>query len=78
MLSIKNIGRVSTRYRHLMRYRQVIGILLKYGFENIIDAMNIDRYIESGLQLIPFANPHDRVAKLSKNQRIRMTLEELG
>lgn len=78
MLSIKNIGRVSKRYRHLLRYQQVIGIILKYGFENIIHAMNIDRYIESGLQLIPFVNPHETVTKLSKNQRIRMMFEELG
>ena len=78
MLSIKNIGRVSKRYRHLRRYQQIIGIILKYGFENIIDAMNIDRYIESGLGLIPFVNKHEKVEKLSKNQRIRMALEELG
>ncbi len=78
MLSIKSIGRVSKRYRHLRRYQQIIGIILKYGFENIIHAMNIDRYIESGLQLIPFVKSHEKVEKLSKNQRIRMTLEELG
>ncbi|NOX35206.1 MAG: AarF/ABC1/UbiB kinase family protein [Deltaproteobacteria bacterium] len=78
MLSIKNIGRVSKRYRHLIRYQQIIGIILKYGFENIIDAMNIDRYIESGLLLIPFVKKHEKVEKLSKNQRIRMALEELG
>ena len=78
MLSIKTIGRVGKRYRHLIRYQQIIGIIFKYGFENIIEAMKIDRYIESGLNLIPFATPHERVAKLSRNQRIRMALEELG
>ncbi|MBU1196737.1 MAG: AarF/ABC1/UbiB kinase family protein [Proteobacteria bacterium] len=78
MLSIKNIGRVGKRYRHILRYQQIIGIILKYGFENIISAMNIDRYIESGLQLIPFVTPHDKVEKLSSSQRIRMALEELG
>lgn len=78
MLSIKTIGRVSKRYRHLMRYQQIIGVILKYGFDNIIHAMQIDRYIESGLQLIPFVTRHEKVEKLSKNQRIRMALEELG
>lgn len=78
MLSIKNIGRVGKRYRHLLRYQQIIGIVLKYGFENILDAMNIDRYIESGLQLIPFVKPSEKFEKLSSNQRIRMALEELG
>jgi ubiquinone biosynthesis protein len=78
MLSIKNIGRVSKRYRHLWRYQQIIAIIFKYGFGNIIDAMNIDRYIESGLGLIPFVNKYEKVEKLSKNQRIRMVFEELG
>lgn len=78
MLSIKTIGKVTKRYRHLVRYQQIIGIILKYGFENIVAAMNIDRYIESGLRLIPFTNPHEKVERLSKNQRIRMVLEELG
>lgn len=78
MMSIKKIGRISKRYRHLRRYQQIIGIILKYGFENIIDAMNIARYIESGLGLIPFVKSHAKVEKLSKNQRIRMVLEELG
>ncbi len=78
MLSIKTIGRVGKRYRHLIRYQQIIGIIFKYGFENIIEAMKIDHYIESGLNLIPFTKPHERVEKLSKNQRIRMALEELG
>ncbi len=78
MLSIKNIGRVSKRYRNLIRYRQIIGIILKYGFENILDAMNIDQYIESGLQLIPFVKPHEKVERYSRNRRIRMALEELG
>ena len=78
MLSIKTIGRVSKRYRHLLRYQQILSVILKYGFENIIHAMNIDRYIESGLQLIPFVTRHEKVEKLSNTQRIRMALEELG
>jgi len=78
MLSIKTIGRVGKRYRHLIRYQQIIGIIFKYGFGNIIAAMKIDHYIESGLKLIPFTKTHEKVEKLSKNQRIRMALEELG
>ena len=78
MLSIKNIGRISKRYHHLRRYQQILGIILKYGFDNIIDAMNIDRYIESGLQLIPFVTPHEKVEKYTRSQRIRMAVEELG
>ena len=71
MLSFKTISKITKRYRHLVRYQQIIGIVFKYGFENIIDAMKIDHYID----IIPFSKPHQ---KLSRNQRIRMVLEELG
>lgn len=69
MLSIKKIGKVGKRYRHLLRYQQIIGIILKYGFDNILDAMHIDRYIASGLKLIPFSRPHERMEKPSIFQR---------
>ncbi|WP_022668038.1 ABC1 kinase family protein [Desulfospira joergensenii] len=80
MLSIKSIGKVTQRYRHLIRYQQIIGIIFKYGFENILDAMNIDHYIESGLKLIHMGVPEsvEKVDRLNRNQRIRMALEELG
>ena len=71
MLSFKAISKVTKRYRHLVRYQQIIGIIFKYGFENIIDAMGIDHYLDK----ITFSKPHP---KLSRNQRIRMVLEELG
>nr|WP_320192789.1 AarF/UbiB family protein [uncultured Desulfobacter sp.] len=71
MLSFKTVSKVTKRYRHLVRYQQIIGIIFKYGFENIIDAMKIDHYLD----IIPFSKPHQ---KLSRNERIRMVLEELG
>ncbi|NDY71128.1 AarF/ABC1/UbiB kinase family protein [Desulfobacter hydrogenophilus] len=71
MLSFKTVSKVTKRYRHLVRYQQIIGIIFKYGFENSIEAMNIDHYLNK----IPFSKPHQ---KLSRNQRIRMVLEELG
>ncbi|WP_321492878.1 AarF/UbiB family protein [uncultured Desulfobacter sp.] len=71
MLSFKTISKVTRRYRHLVRYQQIISIVLKYGFGNIIDAMKINHYLDK----IIFSKPHP---KLSRNQRIRMVLEELG
>ncbi|HKL83541.1 MAG TPA: AarF/UbiB family protein [Desulfobacter sp.] len=71
MLSFKTVSKVTKRYRHLVRYQQIIGIIIKYGFEDIIDATKIDHYLNK----IPFSTPHQ---KLSRNQRIRMVLEELG
>ncbi len=77
MLSIRKIGSLGRTYRHVMRYRQILGIIFKYGFGNIVDALNIDQYIEIGLQLISRSR-RDRVEKLSGSERIRMIFEELG
>ncbi|MCP3900014.1 MAG: AarF/ABC1/UbiB kinase family protein, partial [Desulfobacteraceae bacterium] len=77
MLSIKKIGGITRKYRHVMRYRQILGIIFRYGFGNIIDALNIEQYIEVGLKLISRTR-EEKIEKLSGNERIRMIFEELG
>jgi ubiquinone biosynthesis protein len=77
MLSIKEIGGISRKYRHVMRYRQILGIIFRYGFGNIIDALNIEQYLEVGLKLISRAR-EEKIEKLSGNERIRKIVEELG
>ena len=77
MLSIRKIGVVGRTYRHLNRYRQILGIFFKYGFGNLIELLKIDQYIEVGLQLIS-RNRRDRLEKHSGAQRVRMAMEELG
>ena len=77
MLSIKEIGGITRKYRHVMRYRQILGIIFRYGFGNIIEALNIEQYIEVGLKLISRTR-EEKIEKLSGNERIRMIFEELG
>jgi ubiquinone biosynthesis protein len=77
MLSIRKIGAIGRTYRHLTRYRQILTVLFKYGFEDLIDLLKIEQYIEIGLQLIS-RKRRDRLEKFSRPQRVRMALEELG
>ena len=77
MLSIKEIGGITRKYRHVMRYRQILGIIFRYGFGNIIEALNIEHYIEIGLKLVS-KKREERIEKLSGNERIRIIFEELG
>ena len=77
MLSIRKIGVISRTYRHLSRYRQILAILLKYGFGDLLDLMKIDQYIEVGLQMIS-RHRSVREEKLTRPQRLRMAFEELG
>jgi len=77
MLSIRKIGVIGRTYRHLNRYRQILAILFKYGFGDLLERLRIDQYIEAGLQAISKKRT-DRVEKLTRPQRLRMAFEELG
>jgi ubiquinone biosynthesis protein len=77
MLSIRKIAVIGRTYRHLNRYRQILTILFKYGFGDLLERLKIDQYIEAGLQAIS-KNRSDRVEKLTRPQRLRMAFEELG
>ncbi len=77
MLSIRKIGVIGRTYRHLNRYRQILAILFKYGFGDLLELLKIDQYIEVGLQMIS-RNRGARVERLTRPQRLRMAFEELG
>jgi ubiquinone biosynthesis protein len=77
MLSIRKIGVISRTYRHLNRYRHILAVLLKYGFGELVESLKIDQYLEVGLQLISKKRTA-REERLTRPQRVRMTLEELG
>ncbi len=77
MLSIRKIGVIGRTYRHLNRYRQILTILFKYGFGDLLDMLKIDQYVEVGLQMIS-KNREVRIERLTKPQGLRMAFEELG
>jgi ubiquinone biosynthesis protein len=77
MLSIRKIGVIGRTYRHLNRYRQILTVLIKYGFGDLLEMLKIDQYIEVGLQMIS-RNRGARLEPLTRPQRLRMAFEELG
>jgi ubiquinone biosynthesis protein len=77
MISIRKIGVFGRTYRHLNRYRQILTILFKYGFGDMVELLKIEQYIEIGLQMIS-KKRRERIERLSRAKRMRMSLEELG
>ncbi len=77
MISIRKIGVLGRTYRNLNRYRQILAVLFKYGFGDMVEHLKIEQYIEIGLQMIS-KKRRDRVERLSRAERVRMALEELG
>jgi ubiquinone biosynthesis protein len=77
MISIRKIGIIGRTYRHLNRYRQILTVLFKYGFGDLVETLKIEQYIEIGLQMIS-RKRRERLEKLTRAERVRMALEELG
>ena len=77
MFSIRKIGVIGRTYRHLQRYRQILTVLFKYGFGDLVEVLKIEQYIEIGLKMIS-KKRRDRLEKLSRAERVRLAFEELG
>ncbi len=77
MFSIRKLGAIGRTYRHLNRYHRILRVLFKYGFDDLVERLHIDQYLESGLQMIN-RKPRPQVQRLSRPQRLRMAMEELG
>ncbi len=77
MFSIKQLGAISRTYKHLNRYHRILRVLFKYGFDDLIERLHIDQYLETGLQMIN-RKPREQLERHSRPVRLRMALEELG
>ena len=71
------IGSVGRTYRHMQRYRQILTVLFKYGFGDMVDALKIEQYLKTGLQMIS-RKRREKIETFSRAARVRMVLEELG
>jgi len=74
---IRKIGVIGRTYRHMQRYRQILTILFKYGFGDLVDILKIEQYLEIGLQMIS-KKRKEKIETLSRAKRVRMALVELG
>jgi ubiquinone biosynthesis protein len=77
MISIRKIGLLGRTYRHIKRYKEIVSILVKYGFGDVVDALKIREHIEFGWQKLSGKQP-EQMEKLSRPERVRMAMAELG
>lgn len=75
MLPLLNINR---NLRSLNRYREVLGVLVTYGFGQIIEQLNLDYYLEVGRRLVSRDPETKQLERLPAPVRLRMALEILG
>ncbi|SDZ90799.1 2-octaprenylphenol hydroxylase [Desulfuromusa kysingii] len=71
-------NRINRNLRSLKRYRQVLGILIKYGFGHIVEQLNIDYYLQLGKRIVSLGTASRELERLTQAARFRLALEELG
>jgi len=64
--------------RSIRRYRNILGILIKYGFGHFVEQLNIDYYLELGRKIVTLGSAPKEIERLTQPQRLRLALEELG
>jgi ubiquinone biosynthesis protein len=62
--------------RSIRRYRQIGGVLFKYGFDQFLEYLNLSHVIARGKRI--FRRDEIKIAQLSPAERMRLALEELG
>lgn len=74
---IRSLDIIDKTYRHTNRYIEIIKVFTKYGFYDLIAESGFDIFGYTGRQ-IAFKKAEDKILNLSRWERIRMVLEELG
>ncbi|AJE02840.1 2-polyprenylphenol 6-hydroxylase [Geobacter pickeringii] len=73
MLSFIQLNR---NIRSLRRYRQIVRVLFKYGFDHALEMMGLSQFVARWRKLVRRSEPE--IALLSPAERLRLALEELG
>lgn len=63
-------------YRYFGRYREIASVLVKYGFGDLISRVNIENVLVQSGRL--FGVKRRRIQKMSRWERVRLAIEELG
>ncbi len=71
-------GVISRTYHHVQRYREVVAVFIKYGFDEFLQLIHGNRYLNSVFR-ISRRNKRTKVAlERSRPVRLRLALQDLG
>ena len=74
---IRKIGMLGRKYRNANRYLEIIRVLTKYGFADLISQSRIENVIDFGRRIV-FKKTDQQIITRSRWERMRLVLEELG
>lgn len=70
-------ARRTPRVARMRRYSEIVSILVKYGFVDVVHALHLAPYLVASRRVLT-ALGHDGHAELSRAVRLRLAFEELG
>lgn len=68
---------IDGKYSYLKRYNQIIRVLFKYGFEDLVSYMEEKKRFRFLKKLIP-KSTYEQSLQLTKWEKMRLVCEELG
>ncbi|MCK8815974.1 AarF/ABC1/UbiB kinase family protein [Natroniella sulfidigena] len=68
--------RISKRYKHIKRYREIVEVLIKHGFGYLIEVMDLHQFVPLRKRIKKLKSSSS--SQDSKAIRVRKVLEELG
>ena len=71
-----NLLQLNRNIRSIRRYRQIGAVLFKYGFDQVVEYLNLSHFVTRGKRIL--RRNESRIAQLSPAERMRLALEELG
>ena len=78
-MSVRRPGFIGRTYRHANRYRQIVSVLLRHGFGDTVTRLGLHKHLALGPRFLARQEESKGPATpLTRSERIRMALEELG
>ena len=65
------------RVTHVRRYSEIVAILVKYGFVDIVHSLHLTPYLAASRRVLSLVG-REPTPELSRAKRLRLALEELG
>jgi ubiquinone biosynthesis protein len=69
---------INQTLRNLKRYAEILRVLAKYGFGDVVQEAKLDRLVERGLSLVSAGRIAPEFERLPRQVRLRKAMEDLG
>jgi ubiquinone biosynthesis protein len=77
-VQLGTLVRIPRTYKNLQRLREIVGVVVKYGFGDLVARLELENALELGRSLVRFRRQRRELVHYTTEERIRMAFEELG